>query len=104
MKSNPLENIINAIIVITIIGFGVLLLFRPEALDRNVVWSGADNQLLLRSNVFAEYRTKLAEINIDLQFFSSQQFRNLRNDRLFVPELPIGKPDLFEATILPRSF
>jgi len=104
MKSNPLEYIINGIVIITFIGFGVLLLLRPETLNRDLMLSGTDDILLMRANSFVEYRMTLSNINIDTQFFSSEQFRSLRNERLLIPELPIGKPSLFDAANISPAF
>ncbi len=104
MQSNPLELLISGIVILAFIGFGVLFLLRPEAIMYSTNGMIVDNELLVRANTFVEYRQKLAEINIDVGFFNNQQFRNLRSERLFIPEQPTGKPQLFDSGFFPISF
>lgn len=99
MKTNPLEYLIIGVIIVGLLGLGALLLFRPESLINKADSTVKENQLLARASVFMEHRIALSEVVINTDIFKDTRFKQLRNDRLFIPEQPVGKADLFNHSV-----
>jgi len=106
MKINTLEYVIGAVIALSLIVIGILMIMAP---DQDFV-PGADSPftqslLLQQAGQFVQHTNTLKNVAIDTSIFTDPLFQRLRSDKVPVIEQPVGKSNLFEpATSINSGF
>lgn len=92
-----LKNLLVGIICIVIFVFGYYFLTQSDAdFSLDSLTTNSD-QLVARTSVFIERRSKLESLDLQTELFTDVRFTSLRSYSTAIPEQAIGRDNIFAA-------
>ncbi len=95
-----LQNIIIGVIGLLLVGLGYYLFAGGNSFNLTDAVSPVDDQVLMKTQVFIERRTKLQAVSITGELFNDPRFTALQSNSTILPEQPIGNRNLFVSPIV----